>query len=393
MTRKYKLHSVVSMTSPALLERIFVHLDADTAPLAGPKPADAQALEAFVEALADLIHAKVDIVFQDIFTLACKDGLAVIDRIATTRRQKHWEKPFLAVYGIDASPYSQAAWLYLEYPDLFGAALEALEFSRLTWGHARTNLKQIVPVFTLGMQKKFEDALCASHDVGLSRFCFCETKMQEYGDGVYYFPVDLSGYVRTDSYSSDSRLEALKTESLYRFVFAYDSLAGTLRLHARTVPKTKDDLAEIFIRQVLHQEPSSEIIVVSDLSPLRSKKANLGYFPDDFVKISVVESVFAGGGANVLFRITHSQDSLVTLAEEYLSIQRLRYADVRLVKCNLHFEFLPGAPCGEGSCTIELKHGQCIDLGYLGKDREGLIHKYIKLLRLEHADASCPTSR
>lgn len=238
-------------------------------------------MESWVEALPPLIHKKIDIVFKDIFTLACKDGLAMIDQIATARRTKHWQKPFMHFYGVEASPYSKAAWLWLEYPDLFEAALEALAFSRLSWSHARTHLKKTVPVFSPEIQRRFEEAFCDERPNGLSRFSFCESAMNEYGDGVYYFPVHLSDYVHSGSYRGDSHVDVLKKKCLFRFVFAYDSRAGTLRLHAKNSPTTKERLEDIFIQQVLHQKPSSERIVVCDLTPLKYKTANLGYFRED----------------------------------------------------------------------------------------------------------------
>lgn len=378
------------MTSHTLLERIFAQLGADTTHMGA---SDTATVEAFVEALPSLIHKKVDIVFNDIFTLACKDGLAMIDKIAKARRKKDWQKPFLHLYGIDASPYSKAAWLWLEYPDLFGSALEALAFSRLSWSHVRTHLKKTVPVFSPDIREKFEAALCEERPEGLSRFSFCESIMKEYGDGIYYFSVYLSDYVHSGNYLGDSHVDVLTKECLFHFVFAYDSHAGTLRLHAPKSPTTKEHLEDLFIRQVLHQKPSSERIVVCDLTPLKYKTANLGYYPEDAIRISVVEAVLAGDEMRVLFHIRHFQDNLRIVAKEYLNLSRLRNSDVVLVKCNIHFEFLPGASCREGSCTIELRQGGSIDLRHQDNDRAKLIHKYFKKLGLEHVSLPCSDSR
>lgn len=388
MTRIFAVTTMLRMTSNMLLKELFHKIGADISELDWPKlgKRDLAPLRNFYNRLPPAVQDQADILLYDIYELACEEGIRFIEEMAKAEKQGYWSLWFKGKKGREASNYSKAAWVWIMFPDIFAGALEAYRVSHKIWWRIRDGLEKLIPEFSEATKTALENSIRNHFGEHQCRGRYCNAKMDEFGDGIYYFHLEISDYANlcrvctTENEGISSQIRPLR-----EIDYCYDSNLGTLRIMCGGSTETKAQLEDIFIRTVLNSVPVRPCRTRYELGAMKSNCFSCPTAQEDGVRISIRQLVFRDFYERELsFSIPEKSGNVYGMIKEYLEPERLEVSDVRVVSAKFRFEFLGSGPCRKGSHTFMIKENGGPEFRNQEIERVEMIHKYLKQLGIEH---------
>ena len=281
----FSLVKTLAKIDPVLLERIFSRLGADTLSIQWNRIDIARIVHVFdfYNALESDIQYEAETILQEIHLLANDAGIERLDRMAPVQNNDDRS---------NASHYSRAALAWLTCPDVFYKAVEVQKLASQKWWRSRKNLVATTPQYEPEVQTRFERAVQRLYDSKPGSARICKSEMKEYGDGIYYVILKTNDNGPIPRCGHSPRIFETRFWDSYSVVFAYDSLAATLRISSSGTSRHKMKLEELFIVTVLGYFSRRGDRVLCYLSAIKRLAFTHEFHPDDSLKITIAEIIF-----------------------------------------------------------------------------------------------------
>lgn len=388
MSRIFAVTTMLRMTSNMLLKKLFQRIGADVSGLDWSRlgKRDISPLRNFYNRLPPDVQDRADVLMYDIYELACDEGIRFIDECANAENQGFWSLWFKGKKGREVSNYSKASWAWIMFPDIFSGALEAYRASHRVWWRVREGLDKIIPDFGEGIRRALEDSIRNHFGERQCRGRYCCAKMDEYGDGIYYFRIEISDFASLHRVCTPENMGiSREIRPLREIDYSYDSNLGTLRIMCSGSHGTKEELEDVFIRTVLNSVPVRPFPMRYDLAVMKSPRFSCVALQEDGVRISICQLVFRDFFERELsFSVPGKFGNVYMMIEDYLESERLEVSDVRVVSAKFRFEFLDRGPCRKGSHTFSIRENGGPDFRNQELERVEMIRKYLKKWGIEH---------
>lgn len=386
MSRSYSPSTVFRMADSSLLHDLFVAFGADVN-LEDWNRITVQKVELLMslkETLPPSNKDRLESTLIKIYSLSCSEGMQAISDAFESILPDDYD----LLIQKNASPYTRALHICLNYPDMFQKSLTLMKMFQSSWSNRLIHLPKVKPSTTqetISLLESDIESICSNYkDKGLVCSVECYEK-----DGIFYY------YAWPDDYPEDILIHDENKNLVHKIIrktftmaFSYDSVHGICQLSTRGPKEMKEELQDMFLIDVLGRLPRKSEIVPYNLTMFLHPNFSLSPEPGDQTIIRVTRIKLSQNGKRRVSVDPQAGYPLWSELKRCVNSEYLASSELRALEVTLSFVFRGEDGRRLKTVTFSLRDFQCTLKDETDPYTKKII-QYLKQRRIAN-DEYCP---